>query len=153
MLFCQAATAQDVLTLGVFAYRPKPVMEKQYQPLANYLGQRLPDHDIRLRILTQNEMESALDKDELDLVFTNPSHFTQLRLKNNLTGAIATLVALERGMPVSTLGGVIFTASGHLELRSVEDLRGHRLAIPGSKYLGGYQAQAYDLLQRNIHLP
>jgi len=147
------AMAEPTLTLGIFAFRPKPIMAAQYRPLVEYLDREVDNARIRLLVLTQSEMETALAKGELDLVFTNPSHFVLLRHLNRLTGAMATLVALEKGQPVSTLGGVILTRAERDDIRGLADLKGKNIAVPGIKYLGGYQTQAYELLQAGIDLP
>ena len=152
-ILASSALAKETLTLGVFAFRPKPIMEAAYQPLAEYLNQRVSDVHIHLRVLSQEEMERALDLGELDFVFTNPSHFSLLRHQAKLTGAIATLVRLENNLHVSTLGGVIFTNKRHPEIQELSDIKGRVLAIPGKKFLGGYQAQANELLQENIQIP
>jgi diguanylate cyclase (GGDEF)-like protein/PAS domain S-box-containing protein len=147
------ALAAETLTLGVFAYRPKPVMEERFRQLAIYLDGALPDHRVVLEILDQKEMEAALSANRLDLVFTNPSHFVLLRHRNRLSGAIATLISREDGQATSALGGVILAPSGREDIRELNDLRGKRIAIPGLKFLGGYQTQAYELLQAGIRLP
>ena len=146
------AWAAEPLTLGVFAYRPKPIMATQYLPLVNYLNRTVPEARIEMRVLTQPEMEHALTAGELDLVFTNPSHFILLRHLQKLTGAMATLVALEKGLPVSQLGGVILTRQERKDIRALADLRGRRIAVPGRKFLGGYQTQAFELLQEGIDI-
>jgi len=141
------------LTLGVFAYRPKEILQKRYQPLADYLSAQLGDTRVELQVLDQNEIELALQRKQLDLVFTNPSHYILLRSRYNLTGALATLVSMESGQAVSSLGGVIITRAKSGELARLADLKGRSIAAPGSKYLGGYQTQAYELLQAGVHLP
>lgn len=145
--------AQDVLTLGVFAYRPKEILEKRYQPLADYLSSQLGTTRVELRVLNQDEIEQALKLKQLDLVFTNPSHYTQLRLQNSFTGALATLVSLESGHPTNFLGGVIVIRPDVRGIDTLADLRGRRIAIPGTKFLGGFQTQAFELLEAGIHLP
>lgn len=156
LLACLAtlpAWAQDVLTLGVFAYRPKEILEKRYQPLADYLSTQLGTIRVEMKVLNQDEIEQALARKELDLVFTNPSHYTQLRLRNSFTGALATLVSLESGLPSSFLGGVIAARPDVKGIDSIADLKGRRIAIPGTRFLGGYQTQAYELLEAGIRLP
>lgn len=148
-----ALSHAETLTMGVFAYRPKEVMIAQYQPLADYLSKTVPGVSVDLQVLTQDEMEASLAARKLDLVFTNPSHFVVLRARNRLTGAIATLVSLEKGVAVNVLGGVIVVPAARGDIRSLQDLRGMRIAVPGTKYLGGYQTQAYELLLAGIHLP
>lgn len=147
------AKAQDGLSLAVFAFRPKPVMVQLYQPLVDYLNHAVPEARLRLVVLNQTEMEEELGAQRLDLLFTNPSHFIILRQRNRLTGALATLVAVEQGVAVSSLGGVIIAGSDRGDVDRLTDLRGKTIAIPGTKFLGGYQTQAFELLQAGIRLP
>lgn len=143
------------LTLGVFAWRPKPVMEQKFAMLGVYLSGSLPEPEQRLVIefLDPDEMEAALAAKRLDFVFTNPSHFVLLRHRNRLSGAIATVQAYENGQMASALGGVILAPAGRQDIAGLADLRGKRIAIPGNKFLGGYQTQAYELQQTGIDLP
>ncbi len=148
------AQAGETLTLGVFAFRPKPVMAEKYDPLGPYLSDATPGHDIRVEYLDHAEMNAALAAGRIDLVLTNPSHFIQLRHNNRLSGAMATLQSLENGKATAELGGVIVTRADSA-IKRLSDIRGSRLATPGvgAMFLGGYQAQAYELLQAGIHLP
>jgi signal transduction histidine kinase/ABC-type amino acid transport substrate-binding protein len=142
----------ETLTLGLFAYRPKAVLEVRYQPLAEYLSRELGGVEVRLRVLDQDEIEQALARNELDLVFTNPSHYVLIRTQFNLTGALATLISQESGVATSQLGGLIITRDDKAVSR-ISDLRGRRIAVPGMKYLGGFQTQAYELMQAGLSMP
>ncbi len=148
-----AVRAQEELNLGIFAYRPKPVMVEQYQPLVDHLNRSIPGIKIRMLALDISEIEAALEAGKLDLVFTNPSHFMLLRHRNRLTGALATLVSLDKGIAVSSLGGAILAPADRSDIQTLKDLKGRKIAYPGTKYLGGYQTQAYELLMAGIHLP
>lgn len=154
--FALPPTAQarepGTLTIGMFAYRPVSVLEPAWRPLAWYLQDKLPGQHVNIRFLGQDEMARALQNDELDLVFTNPSHYIGLRTGNALSGAIATLVALENGKPVSQLGGVLIRHRKRTDIDSWQDLRGKTVAVTGTQYLGGYAAQAHELTQRGIAL-
>ncbi|MGB0127611.1 MAG: PhnD/SsuA/transferrin family substrate-binding protein, partial [Rhodocyclaceae bacterium] len=143
----------DTLVLGVFAYRPKDILAERYQPLADYLGTQLGGVKIEMRVLKQDEIEAALAAGQLDLVFTNPSHYVVVRTHFKLTGALATLISDERGLATSQLGGVIITRVGNERIRTLADLKGAELIVPGTKFLGGYQAQAYELLEAGIRIP
>lgn len=142
------------LTLGILAYRPKPVMEQKFAMLGVYLSGSLPEPGQRLVIefLDQDEMEAALAAKRLDFVFTNPSHFVLLHHHNRLSGAIATVQAYESEQIASVLGGVILAPAGRQDISGLADLRGKRIAIPGNKFLGGYQTQAYELQQVGVNL-
>lgn len=84
LLFVFPVCAEEVLTLGIFAYRPAEVMLSRYQPLVDYLSKSLPGYRVRLRLLDNEGFEHALRNQELDFVFTNPAHFITLRQNNSL---------------------------------------------------------------------
>ncbi len=146
------AQANDTLVLGVFAYRPKAVLEPRYQLLADYLSAELGDATVQLRVLNQDEIEHALTNHQLDLVFTNPSHYVMIRTRFSLTGALATLISLESGQATSQLGGVIIVRNDTSGLYTLADLKDCKIAIPGMKFLGGYQTQMFELMQAGIDL-
>lgn len=149
-----ASTAARTLTLGVLAVRPKPETQQRWQPLADYLSRSLKGYQVRLLPLDQQELKQALDKRQIDLLFTNASDYITLRQTNVLTGALATLIDLQAGQPVSSLGGVIFTRSHHAAIKTLADLKGKTLAcfsVAGS--LGSYPAPAHELLKAGIRLP
>ena len=146
VLFGSAAHAADRLTLGVFAFRPKPIMIERYQPLADYLSEKLGGTPVELAVLEQAELDEAVAAHRVDLVMTNPSHYLELRSHNSLSGALATLVSSEGGQAVSSLGGCIIVRAGRGDITGLRDLRGRRVAISGPRFLGGYQAQAFELM-------
>ncbi len=147
------AQAQQHLTLGVLAYRPKPIMVQRYQPLVDYLNTRLPEVHIELAVLDQPAIDQAVARNQLDLVFTNPSHYIRLRSENSLASLLGTLSRPGLGGGLSALGGVILTRAENSQITTLEALRGARIAIPGVHFLGGYQTQALELLEVGIRLP
>ena len=153
VLFGCAAHGADHLTLGVFAFRPKPIMIERYQPLADYLSEKLGGTRVELEVLEQAELEEAVATRRVDLVMTNPSHYLELRSHNSLSGALATLVSSEAGQAVSSLGGCIIVRAGRGDITTLRDLKGRRVAISGPRFLGGYQAQAFELMQVGVRVP
>ncbi|MEW6164763.1 MAG: diguanylate cyclase [Pseudomonadota bacterium] len=153
LLLSAWAKAEEALTVGIFAYRPEPVMERKFGPLIEYLDERLPDRDVRLEVLDLDGIEQAVAERRLDFVFTNPSHFVLLRHGNRLSGAIATLETVEDGAPTDVLAGVILAPADRADIVRYADLRGKRIAVPGLRFLGGFQTQAYELLKADVHLP
>ena len=123
-----------------------------WEPLAGYLQQHLPDHEIILHFLDQDEMAEAVGNQLLDVVFTNPAHYVGLRISGALTGAIATQVTLQQGHAVSQLGGLIIRRTDRTDLATLKQLEGKTIAIPGKQYLGGYTAQAAWLTQNGVNL-
>ncbi|WP_230086399.1 diguanylate cyclase domain-containing protein [Halomonas sp. 328] len=146
------SAADETLTLGVFAYRPPEVMEARYRPLADYLSEQLGDARVALEVLGLDEIESAIAQRRLDLLMTNPSHYLQVRSRSSLTGALATMINAEQGEAVTHLGGVMIRAAHANEIQALSDLRGRRIAIPGERFLGGFQAHVFELHQAGIEL-
>lgn len=153
VLACCPAFAQDKLTLGVFAFRPQPLMLERYTPLADYLSAKLGGVRVELQVLAQDELEEAVAARRIDLLMTNPSHYLELRSHNSLSGALATVISMENGQAVTSLGGCIIVSSGRTDISGLRALEGRRIAIPGPRYLGGYQAQAYELKQAGVRVP
>lgn len=141
---------REVLTLGIFAYRPVEVMEARYRPLAEYLGEQLGDTQVKLAVLGLDEIESAIAHRRVDLLMTNPSHYLQVRSRSSLTGALATMINFQEGAAVTHLGGTMIRLRERRELQTLDDLRGRHIAIPGRRFLGGFQAHAYELRQAGI---
>lgn len=152
LIFAPGAWAGEVLTLGVLSYRPKAIMQRTWQPLANYLTQAVPGHEVRLRVLNPAEMEGALQRHELDFVFTNPAHYISLRSGNLLSGALATVVRAEKGHIVPAIGGVMIVRDDRDDITTLRDLYGKRVATPAPSFLGGYVSQAFELFDAGLDL-
>ncbi len=144
------AAPERELTLGVLAFRPQPETQAKWQPLADYLSHALRGRKVRLEILNYTELEAALNGNRLDFVLTNPGHYVQLRHKNNLSGAIATLVESEGESGVELFGGVIIARQDREDIRELKDLKGKIIAVVTKGSLGGYQAQALELLHAGV---
>jgi PAS domain S-box-containing protein len=126
-------------------------MLERYQPLADYLSTEL-DRPVELHILEREDLASEATIHHIDLLLTNPFHYQIIRHHSGLTSALATLVTLEQGHTISSLGGVIFTTSERNDINHLNDLRGQRIAIPGESFLGGHHAPVYELRQSGIRL-
>jgi len=146
------ALADAPLQLGVIAYRPHPVMQQRFAPLADYLSNAL-GRRVELQVLDQNEVEDALAHSQLDFLLTNPSHYLVVRSQSQLANLLATLISREDGQNTASLGGVIITSAGRNDINRLGDLQGKRIGVPGTHYLGGYQTQALELLEAGIELP
>lgn len=135
---------------GVFAYQGKEETTRQYQPLAEYLTQKT-GKKIVLEVLTQEEIDTKVARNEIDILTTNPTHFLVLRQQYPMSGAIATLMTYSKGIATSKLGGTIVVRSDS-PIRSIGQLRGKTIATPSTKHMGGFRAQAYELYKNGISL-
>ena len=148
------STPATELTLGVFSYFSPTETNARYLPLANYLNSHLTNFKIKLKAMNLYEIDDALASRDLDFIITNPGHYILLRERYNLKGALATIVRKTgEGQSAQQTGGVIFTRQNRADISHLKDLEGKWIAVAGTKHLGGYQAQAYELLQTGILLP
>ena len=139
--------------IGILAFRPKAEAERQWQPLVDYLNRSLGDQQFTLTAMNYPELEQAIADQSIDFVLTNPAHYVQMTFRNGLSSPLATLIPLERGVPVKQFGGVIFIRSGLTGVTKFEDLRGRTVAAVFKGSLGGYEAQAMELSQAGIRMP
>lgn len=150
-----SALMETELTVGILSLRPKEVTQQTWQPLMNELSKKLPGYRFRLKVLEHWEMRIFLREHLLDFVLTNPSHYIAMRQEHSLSGALATLITKEGEQQLKAYGGVIFTRAEQADIAVMQDLKGRRIACIGNdgSVLGGYQAQALELLHSGIPLP
>lgn len=146
-----SASADETLTMGVFAYRPDSVLQERYQPLTDYLS-RETGISVRLEVLNQENMSRAIAANRLDFFLTNPSHFLLIRSERSLTGVLATLVRRSGQSSTGSLGGVIFTRAERDDIEQLADIRDKTIASPGVHFLGGYQTQVLELMDAGIDI-
>lgn len=149
-----AAAADDrpVLTLGVFAYRPKPIMLQRFGELGGFLSERVGGHRFEVRAYTGPELQAAMEVGAVDFVLTNPVHFHVLREYGALSGSLASMVMRAGDQPLHGIGGVIVRKAERTDLASLHDLRGRRIATSGFNSLGSFVAPAAELQRAGVPL-
>ncbi|MEW6676574.1 MAG: diguanylate cyclase [Pseudomonadota bacterium] len=143
-LWVMGAWGAEVV-LGVLAYRPKPETLARWQPTVDYLA-AATGRPFRLEAMTYPELELAIQRRQLDFVFTNPAHYVQMSSQVGLSSPLATLIESELGQPMSQFGGVVVTRADRTDIKTLDDLRNKVVATPDVGSFGGYQMQAYELL-------
>lgn len=146
------AFADEELTIGIFSYRPKPIMETRWQPFESYMSAALPGYKVNVLPLSQDELEEALRTNKLDLFFTTPPHFLALRERNPLSGALATLVRTHNDVAVNALAGVMFRSKARTDIKTIHDLKNKKIAAMGDSYLGGYVSHAIELAKAGMSI-
>ena len=136
----------EVIRWGVFAFRGIEETTAMYAPIARYLDETLPNYRVTLHVLPMEKIYDGIERQALDFVTTNPTHFLVARRTYPLSGVIATLVPLDpEGNPVRYLAGVIATHAERTDINHLSDLRSKTVAAPSLNHMGGYRAQAYEL--------
>ncbi|WP_051340953.1 PhnD/SsuA/transferrin family substrate-binding protein [Azospirillum halopraeferens] len=149
----RAGNGAAELRFGVFAYLGEERTRAKYRPLADYLNDALPDLRVRLEVLPLDGIHERIADGSLDIVTTNPNHFIVSRGRQPLTGVIATLVESYDGRALDRLGGAILVEDRRTDLTRPADLRGRIIAAPSTEHIGGYRAQALELLEAGVRLP
>lgn len=141
----------DSLTFGIFAYHSAPKTMKEYQPIADHLSKEL-NTTITIKVLSQKDLEEQVIQEKIDIIATNPTHFLALHAKQHISGAMVTEVKRYDTFLTPYLGGVIVTRADRNDIRTLQDLKNKIIAIPGKKFLGGFQTQNYEFEKRGIDL-
>jgi ABC-type phosphate/phosphonate transport system substrate-binding protein len=148
-----AVSADVPVRIAKLAFRPAADVEKRWQPLAEYLNQKVPGFHFRIEAFGYKDLETAIARREVDFVFTNPGHYILMTYRNGLSSPLATLIPTENGRTLSKFGGVIITRAEQTDLNSIRQLQGKIIAAVTKGSLGGYQAQAMELAQSGIRIP
>ena len=142
------------LTFGVYADRPEQEMEARYQPLVDYLNEQLPDAQIALKILSEDEIMDGATKKQLDLVLTHPFQYLRLREKNLLSATLATRFVHKNDRSSNAVGGVFLSQTGRTDIAELTDLKGRSVAVSKPEnFLGCPQLLAYELMQVGLDIP
>ncbi len=146
----EAAAQKPVSTIGVLAFRPKPETLERWGPLVEYLNAKIPGTHFLLKAYTNEELDKAMRAGEMEFVLAQPSHYVRLTYEHELSSPLASLHNLHQGQALDRFGGVILTRAERSDLNKLSDLKGQRIATPSMMGFGGYQAQAYELLQAGV---
>ena len=144
---------KKVLTLGVFNYLGDEQTYAKYAPIVDYLNRKLVEEHVKLEVLSHDELNQRIAEGTLDLATTNPTHFLHLCKLGHVAGVIASLVNENGDLYLPYLAGVIIALNQREDIKKLRDVRGKRIATPGTHLLGGYQTQVFELAQAGVQVP
>jgi len=150
ILFTLHLYAKDEIRFGVYAFRGYEDTKKKYEPLVAYLNETLHKKVI-LEVLSQDEMNKKIAAKELDIVTTSPIHFLVIRQQHQLSGAVATLVAMYENAHSDKFAGVM-VVRGDSSIKALQDIKGKIVATPNVNLLGGFRSQAYELHKSGVDI-
>jgi len=145
-----ARAEQAVVNVGVLSFRPKALTEVQGRALTDYLNRSVPEVRFVLKVYNYPEQQEAVRQRAVDVLITQPGEYVRLVHENGLSAPLATLIQLEDGQPVRSMGGVILARSDRADLRDLHDLQNKRIASPNILSFGAYQIQAGELTRAGI---
>ncbi len=147
-----AEQAREPLKLGVLAYRPKPQVIAQWQPVADYLHSALA-RPVELAAYNHAEISAAVEQRAVDVVITTANQFILLQHNYKLSSPLATLILHEGQNRLNTYGSAIISLSNRDDIASLADLSGKRIAVVSKKAFGGYQIPSLELVEAGISMP
>lgn len=136
--------------LAVLAFKPKPQVIEQWQPIADYLGKSL-HRPVKLAVLNYVELNEAIALQQVDAVVTNPGHYVLLNHRGLVKSPLVTLINQAGKFELQTFGGVVFTRADS-SIHLLSELAGKKIAAVSMDSLGGYQMQAYELLKLGVDI-
>ena len=148
-----AVNGKKPAKFAILAFRPQPETIARWQPLIDYLNNANLGRRLELVALGQKDLEAAIREKQVDFVLTQPAHYILLAQREGLLSPLATLIEKLGDKPLPSISGVIAARSDQKDIQSLADLAGKRIAVSSKAELGGYMAQAYEMMQRGIQLP
>ena len=129
------AESPTEVRIGLLAKRGSATDLALWQPTADYLSARLPDHRFRIVALDFTEIHDSVRAGRIDFVLANSAFYVELE---RLHGANRITTLINRSLPgqsTTTFGGVIFCRADRSDLRSLADLRDQRFMAGAAQVL------------------
>jgi len=128
----------EAIRIGVLAFLGAEATVEDWQPVVRRLQTALPGRHVSLVQLDHGGLAAAAAAGSVDFVITNPGHYVELEAALGAS-RILTLDRSPAASPEHALGSAVVVPAGRKELRTLDDLRGLRVAIVAREGFGGYQ--------------
>lgn len=143
------AEQKQTVKIGILANRGIDKCIELWQPTINHLNKELPKYSVQLVPLTYSNIDSVINKAEIDFVFSNPAEYIRL---GNLYGInkLATIVYQRGYKKHNYFGGVIFVKASK-PIYKIEDLKGKSIAAGNEHSFGGWITSYATFLEYGIN--
>ena len=129
----------DMVRIGVLAYRGKDQAMKMWSPTAQYLTRSIPGYTFTIVPLDFHEMGPAVGSGDIAFVVTNTSFYVELESTYGVS-RIATLKNKRDSNRLTVFGGVIFCRDDRQDIRDLHDIKDKTFMAVEETSLGGWQA-------------
>lgn len=149
--FSVQATVDDPKTihLGILAEEGKDVCNTRWRKIAEHVQHSYPQYNVRVVCLGFDEVEDAVSDGRVDFTITNPAMYVTLEYRHGAS-RIATLENLGDTKASTLFGGVLLTKPERLDIQSLDDIRGKKLAAVDPASFGGWLIHRLLLKQAGI---
>ncbi len=132
-----AYAEENVIKIGVLAYRGEEEALTMWTPTADYLSEQVPEYTFVIVPLDNDNIAPAVERAEVDFVTTNPGSYVGLEYKYGVS-RIATLENLRQGNDYEVFGAVIFTRADRGDINDLKDLKGKSFMAVHEDAFGGW---------------
>ncbi|HSV30076.1 MAG TPA: PhnD/SsuA/transferrin family substrate-binding protein, partial [Candidatus Omnitrophota bacterium] len=120
-----------------------------WQPTIRHLNAALPQYVFRAVPLDIPGLTRAVEAGEVAFAVTNPGHYVELEARHRAT-RIATAEIVGGPSPAAALGAAIVVRADRADLRTIDDLRGRRIAAVLPEAFGGFRLAWREMAARGI---
>lgn len=135
------------LKIGVLAFRGDQQTEKNWGPTIDYLSLAVPGVNFTLEPLTLEQMEQAVQTDQVSFIITNPGNYVDLEYRYGVS-RIATLQRFPDQSPSERTYSTILVRADREDLRELSDLKHQSVMAVSANAFGGFQL-AWGEMQRH----
>ena len=132
-----AYAEENVIKIGVLAYRGEEEALTMWTPTADYLSEQVPEYTFVIVPLDNDNIAPAVKRAEVDFVTTNPGSYVGLEYEYGVS-RIATLENLRQGNDYEVFGAVIFTRADRGDINDLRDLKGKSFMAVHEDAFGGW---------------
>jgi len=139
------------IRIGVRAHNGEERALAQWQPTANYLSKKIPEHTfVMVPFIYLSELKYATKHNEIDFVLTHPSSYIEMEVLFGISRML-TLKNRRAGGAYKRFGSVIFTRSDRDDINFLHDLKGKTFMGVAPEAFGGWQIPWYEFLKNGIN--
>jgi len=142
------AAEENVVRIGVLAYRGEIPTLERWTATADYLSRRI-GHRFEIVPVDLNGIVEAINSGSIQFTLTNPGNYVSLEARFGAS-RIATMQTREQGKTRVRFGAVIITQAANTDIRSLRDLKGKSFMAVSPVAFGGFQMAWRELTESGI---
>ncbi|HZK56694.1 MAG TPA: PhnD/SsuA/transferrin family substrate-binding protein [Clostridia bacterium] len=136
--------------VGVLANKGKSAAIETWQPLVDYLGDKIQEHRFILVPLDFDELYPEVEAGRVDFIITNTGQYIELEANYGIS-RIATFRNAGPGGFYTKFGGVLFVCAHRDDIRTIRDFPGCKILVADEKSFGGWLMQLREIKAQGIN--
>jgi len=140
----------EEISIGVLAFRGTLAAVNRWQPTADYLSQKIPQHHFQVIPLGLGQLRSATSEGSIDFFITNTGEYVDLEVHYGIS-RLATLQNVIVDKKQTTFGSVIFVRADRSDIQTLQDLKGKSFIGVKETGFGGFRMAWRELLEAGVN--